>query len=463
MIRVRFAPSPTGYIHFGTARSGLFNWLYARHVGAELILRIEDTDKERSKKEYEENIVEGLKLLGIEWDEFYRQSERTAIYREYLKKIVEKDKAYPCFCSKEKLEAKRQEAEKRGEIYRYDGKCSSLQKDEAEKRIASGERFVIRLRVPKESVSFTDLIRGKIDFDASLLDDIVIAKGMDEPLYNFSVVVDDALMNITTVIRGEDHISNTPKQILIFRSLGFKEPQYAHIPMILTADRKKMSKREGKTNLFDFIEEGYLPEALRNFIALLGWHPRGDDEIFPTAESLIKEFELERVQKGGAAFDINKLNWINRHYIANVIALDDLTERARKFVPETWHLTPEIINSVRSRLDKLSDIKEAAGFYFELPEYPAENLFWKETRTAKENLSEIKDVLSELPEEAFIQKAEASIMAIIPENKKGEYLWPLRVSLSGLRASPGPFEIITCLGKNNSLERIDLALKKLSS
>lgn len=463
MIRVRFAPSPTGYIHFGTARTGLFNLLFARHTGAAFILRIEDTDKERSKKEYEENLIEGLKILGIEWDEFYRQSERTDIYREYLKQIVVSGKAYTCFCSKKDLEEKRREAEKKGETYRYDGKCAHLDKSEAEARIASGERFVIRLRVPAESVSFNDLIRGKIEFDASLLDDIVIAKSMDEPLYNFSVVVDDALMKITHVIRGEDHISNTPKQILIFRALGFKEPEYAHIPMILTAERKKMSKRDGKTNLFDFLNEGYLPEALRNFIALLGWHPKGDDEIFPTIEELAKEFDLERVQKGGAAFDVDKLNWLNRHYIGNVIALEDLTARAKKFVPPEWHLTPDIVASVRTRLDNLSGIKAAVSFYFELPDYPKGDLIWKGTDTAKPNLEKIYETLSAIPDGDFRESAESAVMAIVPADKKGEYLWPLRVALSGRRISPGPLEIIPCLGKEESLKRIKAAVLKLSS
>lgn len=461
MIKVRFAPSPTGYLHFGTARGGLYNWLFARKTGAAFVLRIEDTDKERSKKEYEENIVEGLKNLGIEWDEFYRQSERTEIYREYLKRIVDSDKAYPCFCSKDELEAKRQEAEKKGGIYRYDGKCAGLSKSEADARVVSGERFVIRLRVPQEEVSFTDLIRGEIKFDAALLDDIVIAKGMDEPLYNFSVVVDDALMNITHVIRGEDHISNTPKQILIFRALGFKVPEYAHLPMILTTERKKMSKRDGKTNLFDFFEEGYLPEALRNFTALLGWHPKGDNEIFPTAEELIKEFELERVQKGGAVFDIDKLNWLNRHYIGNILSPEDLTERAKKFVPAEWNLTPAIIASVRSRLDKLGDIKEAVSFYFEFPDYPKEDLSWKGTDTAKANLEKIYETLSAVPDSGFAGSADSAVMAIIPEDKKGEYLWPLRVALSGRRVSPGPFEIIACLGKAETLKRIEIAVQKL--
>ncbi|MDD5099228.1 MAG: glutamate--tRNA ligase, partial [Candidatus Colwellbacteria bacterium] len=389
MVRVRLAPSPTGMMHIGTARAGLFVWLFARQNGGKFILRIEDTDKERSKKEYEDSIISGLEALGLDWDEFYRQSERTEIYKGYLNKLIESGDAYPCFCSKEDLEREKEEAEKNKKPVIYSGKCSAISREEANKRIAAGEPHTIRFRMPSEKIAFDDMIRGRVEYDGSLIGDIIIAKNYEEPLYNVTVVVDDILMEITHIIRGEDHLSNTPKQIALFRALGYKEPAFGHLPLILNSDRSKMSKRGGDTALIDFLNKGYMPEAVINFLALLSWHPKDDREIF-SIDDLLKEFDIGRIQKGGAVFDYVKLNWINRHYINHLVPTEELLKRSKKFLPADWNPTPAMIDSVKSRLDNLSEIKEALAIYFEPLSYEADSLHFKDKKdSTKKNLEKI--------------------------------------------------------------------------
>lgn len=323
-VRTRFAPAPTGILHIGGARTALFNYLFAKKFEGVFILRIEDTDVERSKPEYEKDIIDSLKWLGIEWDEFYRQSQRIPIYRKYLEKLLEEDKAYYCFCSEEELEAQRQYQLSIGEAPRYSGKCAQLSKEEVQKYLAEGRTAVIRFKVLPKKVEFDDLIRGKLEFDASLFGDFVIAKDLNLPLYNFAVVVDDFEMKISHVIRGEEHISNTPKQILLQEALNFPSPQYAHLPMILAPDRTKLSKRHGAVGISEYKKEGYLPEALVNFMAFLGWNPGGEREIY-LIPSLIKDFSLERVQKGGAVFNIKRLDFLNSFYIRQK-SVEKLTE-----------------------------------------------------------------------------------------------------------------------------------------
>jgi len=448
-------------MHIGTARAGLFVWLFARQNGGKFILRIEDTDKERSKKEYEESIVEGLKKLGLDWDEFYRQSERTNLYKERLENLIKKDKVYPCFCSESELDAERIKAEKEKKPFVYSGKCAVISKEESDKRIASGEPYVWRFRMPHKKISFKDMIRGEVSYDASLIGDVVVAKSLEEPLYNFSVVVDDIEMEITHVIRGEDHLANTPKQIALFEALGAKEPVFGHLPLILNPDRSKMSKRGGDTALVEFFDKGYLSEAIINFLALLSWHPKDDREVF-SKEDLVKEFDFSRIQKGGAVFDFQKLNWLNKKYISEIIPAEELTNRGQDFIPKDWRLTPSIMNAVKTRLEKLSDLEDAVRFFFESPDYPTDLLYWKgEKGNIKENLEKLLSVISETGKFAE-ENLEASIFAIIPEGKKGEYLWPLRVALSGSKESPGPFEIMEGLGKEESISRINKALEKIS-
>ena len=462
MVRIRFAPSPTGPLHVGSVRTALFNWLFAKSQGGNFILRIEDTDRERSTPESEADIIEGLTWLGITWDEIYRQSDRIGIYREYLKKLIDENKAYYCFCSKEDLEAEKQNLAANGLPQKYSGHCSSLSKEEIKKNLDSGIDHVIRFRVPAKEVAFKDIIKGHVKFDTSLIGDIIIAKNIEEPLYNFVVVIDDALMAITHVIRGEDHLSNTPKQILLAEAMELEAPQFAHLPLILNADHSKMSKRFGDVALHDYRAKGYLPEAILNFIAFLGWHPKDDKEVM-SIDELIKEFDLERVQKGGAIFNTEKLDWLNSHYI-NKLDSERLTEISKDFVPKSWNLTPAIMNTVKSRVKKLNELQTLIGFYFELPAYEASLLKWKDTTIEKivENLGLAETVLNKIDSDNYKRDIlEKQLMPLAPEGNRGEMLWPLRVALSGSKNSPGPFEIIEALGKTESLKRIHIAMDKL--
>jgi len=345
-VRTRFAPSPTGLLHIGSARTCLFNFLFSRKHQGRFILRIEDTDKERSKPKYEKDIIDSLKWLGIEWDEGpdiggdygpYRQSKRLKIYAKYLKKLLSEKKAYLCFCSQEDLEARRQYLMSIGQAPIYNGKCAQLSEEEVKKNLAEGKKSVIRFRTPLKKIIFEDLVRGKIEFDTSLIGDFVIAKDLNSPLYNFACTVDDFEMKISHVIRGEDHISNTPKQILLQEALGFPTPKYAHLPLVLALDKTKLSKRHGAVALSDYIKMGYLPEALVNFLAFLGWNPGTEREIYSMA-SLIKEFSLERVKRGGAVFNIKRLDFLNGFYIRQK-PIEELTRRCIPYLIEAGLIT----------------------------------------------------------------------------------------------------------------------------
>jgi nondiscriminating glutamyl-tRNA synthetase len=320
MIRLRFAPSPTGFVHVGNARTALFNFLHARRKQGKLVLRIEDTDVERSKKEYEENLIKDLKWLGIEWEEGpdvggdfgpYRQSERTEFYQKYAQQLIDTGHAYYCFCSPEELQ-KEKEAGAEG----YSGKCRNLDSEESKKRVQAGEKAAIRFKIPGDmSIVFYDLVREKVTFDSNLLPDPVILRSNGMPAYNFSVVIDDHLMEISVVIRGEDHISNTARQILIFDALGFEKPKFAHLSMVMGEDNTKLSKRHGSTSLSQFREEGYLPQALFNYLALLGWSPGASSSEVLTKNQLTETFNIKKVSKSAAIFDYQKLKWLNREHV----------------------------------------------------------------------------------------------------------------------------------------------------
>jgi len=322
--RVRFAPSPTGLLHVGNARTALYNWLVGRHTGGKYILRIEDTDVERSKEEHESQLIEDLHWLGLDWDEGpeiggphapYRQSERLGIYHEHTEKLLSEGKAYRCFCTAEELEAERQKAiaEHRPQV--YSGKCRTILKADSDTRAASGELFAVRLRIPERPLRFHDIVRGDVEFASETVSDPILVRSSGVPVYNYVVTVDDALMEITHVIRGDDHISNTPKQVAIYEAFGWPVPKFAHLSTILGSDRERLSKRHGATSIASFREMGILPEALVNYLALLGWGAKdGTSETF-TPEELIAEFELERVTASPAVFDFDKLHWLNRHYL----------------------------------------------------------------------------------------------------------------------------------------------------
>ena len=462
-IRVRYAPSPTGPHHIGGARTALFNWLFARQEKGSFILRIEDTDQERSKPEFEEDIKNTLSWLELDWDELYRQSERLPIYKEHLEKLFNEGWVYYCFCAKEELEAERQAMMTQGLAPKYSGRCRALNKDDIEEKLKAGESYVLRLKMPETKLTFKDLIRGQISFDTTLIGDVIVAKDFNQPLYNFAVVVDDALMNITHVIRGEEHISNTPVQIVAAQALGFELPHFAHLPLILNPDRTKMSKRFADTSVKDYVDRGYLKEAMVNFLAYLGWHPKEDKEVM-SLEEIVEEFDLARVQKGGAVFNSEKLDWLNGYYLKN-LGIEELLPRAQKFVPSEWQLTSVILNSVRTRITNLDELKELVSFYYKLPNYPVEFLRWKEAdpATTAVNLVRALELVDAIPEEKFNQKfLEESLIAAISRENRGDILWPLRVALSGLKASPSPFEIIDALGKKESIKRINLALKRIN-
>jgi len=460
--RVRFAPSPTGLLHIGTARATLFNYLFAKHEGGKFILRIEDTDLARSDPKFEKDIIENLQWLGIKWDEGpFRQSERTASYAKYLEKLLKENKAYHCFCSEDELEDKRQEQMSRGEAPKYNGKCRELAEAEVKKYLAEGKPSIIRFKAPAKKVSFYDLIRGKLEFDSSLIGDLAIAKNLATPLYNFAVVIDDFEMKITHVIRGEDHISNTPKQILLQEALGFPQPKYAHLPLILGPDRRKLSKRHGAVAIADYRKDGYLPEALVNFMAFLGWNPGTEREIF-ALPSLVKEFSLQNVQKSGAVFNIKRLDYLNGFYIRQK-SVKRLAELCENYLPKADPgYLEKIVAIYQERLKKLSEIKELADFFFkDKLTYDKGLLKWK-NMTDKEiaqSLDKLEKILSKIKEgdwhkenleKVLMPKAEAM-------GDRGYLLWPLRVALTGKEASAGPFEIAEILGQEKTLKRIKQA------
>ncbi len=521
-VRVRIAPAPTGWLHIGTARTALFNYLFAKKNQGSFILRIEDTDIERSNPKFEQDILENLKWLGIEWSEGpdiggdygpYRQSQRLEIYSKYLKKLLAQDQAYYCFCSEEELEAQRQYQMAIGQAPRYSRKCANLSKEEVKKYLSAKKPSIIRFRVPAKKVEFNDLVRGKIEFDASLIGDIAIAKDLTTPLYNFACVIDDFEMKISYVIRGEDHIPNTPKQILLQEALGFPRPKYAHLPLILGPNRAKLSKRHGAISIAEYKKAGYLPEALVNFMAFLGWNPGGEREIY-SMSSLIKEFSLERIQKGGAIFNQKRLDFLNGFYIRqrsiekltelclpylisaglikkveNNPGNSDETEKLKIFEEEekepeykivktgegiSLETLTKIISIHQERLKKLSEISELTDFFFkDILEYDKNLLKWREM-TDKEiltSLDKLEKILSKIKNEDWNKENLENIL--MPEAEKfaqeikkeigdrGYLLWPLRVALTGREASAGPFEIAEILGKEKTIKRIKEAKEKL--
>jgi glutamyl-tRNA synthetase len=484
-IRVRFAPSPTGPLHVGSVRTALFSWLFARKYGGTFVLRIEDTDKERSEKRYDDELLQGLSWLGLDWDEGpqpigaggqlaldgvsekgefgpYRQSERTAIYKKYLQQLIESGDAYYCYCSKEDIEAQRQAMLSQGLPPKYNGHCRNTPAPEGKMP------EVIRFKVPEVKVEFKDLVRGKVVFDAALFGDLIIAKDLDTPLFHFAVVVDDALMQISHVIRGEDHLSNTPKQILIGRALGFAEPIYAHIPLILNADRSKMSKRFNDVALLSYRERGYVPEAMINFLALLGWHPHGDKEVL-SREELIAEFDIDRVQQSGAVFNEEKLDWLNREHIkampiAEVAALAAPFFAKQNIAVRDEALLERVIAVQIARAKTIEDLATASAFFFAVPEYEPKLLIWKDNSTLKEVaevLNAVRVVINGIAAEDFNRETlTACLPLIVGERSRGVVLWPLRVAVSGQANSPDPIEIMSVIGKDESLHRIDAAIKK---
>jgi len=474
-VRVRFAPSPTGGLHIGSARTALFNWLYARKHGGQFVLRIEDTDKERNSKQHEQQIMHGLRWLGLDWDEGpdtdgshgpYRQSERleAGTYKAHVEKLLSEGLAYYCFCKPEELERDRKSMLASGNAPVYSGKCCNLKSDEREAHVNEGRSPVIRFRVPDREVVFTDLVRGEIRVHGKDFGDFVIARTDGTPLFLLANIIDDVEMQITHVLRGEDHISNTPKQLLLAEALGFEPPQYGHLPLILNPDRSKMSKRAGPTHVGEYKKLGYLPGALVNYMALLGWNPGSEQEIFST-DALIKAFSADGINKAGAIFDLTRLNWLNAQYV-KALGDQDYLEYSRTFIAAEDSVTSEkAVQIVRDRVQFFSELPELISFSDKTPEYKTELLSWKETSIAETNLvlKAVRDFIEHLAEgemgdpedieKSLRKNAEASGREV------GEVFWPLRVALSGLKASPGPQEILWVIGKKEALKRLDVAIE----
>ena len=457
-IRTRIAPSPTGNLHIGTARTALFNYAFARAKQGKFIVRIEDTDLERSDKKFEEDIVTSLEWLGLTWDEFYRQSERIETYKKYAEKLLADGKAFYCPHSEEELEVERKTQMERREAPRH--VCAL--------REGGGKTGIIRLKNDRQgAITFEDVVHGRISFDAASLGDFSLAKNISAPLYNFAVVVDDEEMRISHVIRGEDHIPNTPKQILIQETLGFRSPRWAHLPLILDKNRAKLSKRAGAESIREYKEMGYLSGAMINFPILLGWHPQDNREIF-SLDEIIKEFSLERAQKGGAIFDVEKLNWINREHL-KMKTPEELAVLLKDYFKPAWAASgldlEKIAVLARERVSKLADAAEEIKFFFEMPEYPKEMLFWKgegESGKIAERLGKLENIIMALPDSFSAKEIEAAVMPYAERGGRGEVLWPFRVSLSGREKSPGPFEIAEILGKEHTLARVRHAKAILS-
>lgn len=480
-IRVRFAPSPTGSLHIGGARTALFNWLFARHNGGKFILRIDDTDLARSTEESTREILSVLRWLGLDWDEGpdaggpfgpYSQSQRLHLYDEAARDLEERGLAYRCYCTPEELAERRKDALKTGKAPRYDGRCRGLSHEEKINLEKEGRQPALRLRIPDAGETVVpDFFRGEVSFANEVLDDFIIRKSNGIPTYNFACVVDDAYMRITHIIRAEEHLSNTPRQIIIYRALGKPLPVFAHVSMILAPDRSKLSKRHGATSVEEFREQGYLADALLNYLALLGWSPEGEDEVFPLAE-LVRQFTLERVGKTAAVYDVKKLTWMNGHYL-NETDLDQITEMALPFLQkkglapreipaELDHYIHQVVGAVRTRVKTLAEIADASDYFFtddfSYEEKGVRKHFRKDgvaglLETAGKRLAQLETFNPETAEDAYRN------LSLELGVKTGDIIHPTRLALSGRTMGPGLFDIMVILGKEKTLQRLDRAVK----
>jgi glutamyl-tRNA synthetase len=462
-VRTRFAPSPTGYLHIGGARTALFSWLYARHTNGKFILRIEDTDAQRSTEEATSQILESMEWLGLNWDEgpFY-QSKRLDIYRSYVQKLLDAGKAYWCECTPDDLEKKREIALSEKRKPKYDGTCRH-------KGHGPGPGRVVRLAVPFTGVTaFDDMIKGRIAVNNDELDDLIILRSDGMPTYNFTVVIDDATMNITHVIRGDDHVNNTPRQIIIYEALGFELPQFAHVPMILGPDKTKLSKRHGATSAMVYKEMGYLPEALVNYLVRLSWS-HGDQEIFSLQE-LIEFFDVHDVGSSAAVFNTEKLLWLNQYYIKKAREegrLEELSALLKPIIQERGYVSPganlinSIITDVGDRAKTLVDIVDIGDFYFkeniEIPEDLGKKFFTPEIAPY------LAAIIDELGKADFSDKAqmENAFNHVLEDNhiKFKIIAQPVRIALTGKTMSPGIFEMMETLGKDKVISRLKAVLK----
>ena len=477
MIRVRFAPSPTGYLHIGGARTALFNWLFARKHNGKFILRIEDTDKERSTEESLGEILKSLKWLGLNWDEGpdiggpyapYFQSQRLNIYIKYVDKLLSENKAYKCFCTKEELEADRKKAEAEKRAFKYSGKCRNLKEEEVKEKEKAGLPYTVRIKIDQQGETLIkDKIRGEVVFQNSVLDDFIILRADKMPIYNFVVVIDDALMQITHVIRGEDHLSNTPKQIHIYKALGFPVPEFAHIPLILGPDKSKLSKRHGETSCGMYEKNGFLREAFINYLALLGWSPDGEKTEM-SVDEIINAFSLEKVHKAGAVFDNQKLLWLNGVYIRKK-TVDELTQLCAPYLKESGLITDDdiknkfdyikkVVSLQQEKIKTLSEISTLSDYFFKDDIIETEDAK-KVLEKNKQDVKKVLEILKNIIMETGVEKEKVEERIRIDMEKAGikpkVFMHIIRVALTGTTIGPGLFDIIETLGKEKCLKRIE--------
>jgi len=483
-IRVRFAPSPTGYLHIGGARTALFNWLYARHYNGTFVLRIEDTDQVRSTEEAVNVILEGMKWLDLDWDEGpgkggeygpYYQMKRLHIYQEYTEKLLKDKKAYHCYCTREELAKSREKQARENKSLKYDRHCFNLSEEEKKRYEAEGRKPVIRLKIPAKEITFDDLLRGEVTFDGGLLSDFVIMKSDGIPTYNYAVVIDDALMEITDVMRGDDHISNTPKQIVIYEALGFDMPKFAHIPMITGQDHARLSKRHGATSVMEYKKMGYIPEAVVNYITHLGWSSGDEREIF-TKEELIKEFSLDKISKHAAVFSMEKLNWFNSEYL-KIMPIDSLTKMLLPFLKEANYIEneeglfpvkneyiEEVVKLMQGRFKNFSQFIAYADYFFvdKIDIEPQALTSVLSEEGVPDILQSLKEKLSFLEywDEESIENAVREVASSL-QIKGGQIIHPTRVALSGKKVGPGLFEVMVVLGQDKTVKRLKEAIEKI--
>ncbi|MGH7717850.1 MAG: glutamate--tRNA ligase [Gemmatimonadaceae bacterium] len=475
-VRVRFAPSPTGYLHVGGARTALFNWLYAKSTGGTFLLRIEDTDRPRSTTESTRAIFEGMEWLGLSWDEDVTyQAQGLERHRRDAHRLLEAGTAYRCFCTPAELDRERKAAEARKESFKYDRRCDRLPAEESARRATAGEPFVVRFRVPQGSTEWDDAVHGRISFPNKDVEDFVVLRSDGTPIYNMAVVSDDIDMRITMVMRGDDHISNTPKQILLYRALGAEVPVFAHVPMIHGLDGKKLSKRHGATAVSDYRAQGILPGAMVNFLSLLGWSPGEDREVMTRAE-MIELFSLDGLQKKAAIFDPQKLEWMNGQHLSRMSAAEleplvtpeliagGLASEQELAERRDWYLALIDLLKIRARI--VHDIvRQAAPYFRDRIDYDEKAVGeqWKDAATAARVLSAVRDRLAAL-DRWEPGAMETSLRALAGELglAGGRVFQPLRVALTGMTVSPGIFEVLVAMGRPRALQRLDQAIAYLS-
>jgi glutamyl-tRNA synthetase len=484
MVRVRFAPSPTGYLHIGGARTALFNWLFARRHHGTFVLRIEDTDAERSSWDMVAGIVDGLRWLGLDWDEGpdvggphgpYFQSQRLEEYRSMAQRLVDEGRAYYCYCSTEAIQRKREAAEAAGGGWIYDRTCCALSHEDRARLEASGTPRAIRFKVPPGETRFEDLVHGPIAFDNAVIEDFVILRSDLQPTYHLSVVVDDVAMEITHVVRGDDHISNTPKQVLLYEAFGKPVPSFAHVPLILGPDKKRLSKRHGATSVMEYPKAGYLPEAMVNFLVLLGWSPGNDQEIF-TRDGLIAAFALEGISGGNAVFNPEKLDWFNQQHIMR-LSSGELLDRLEPLIRERGEWRDEFASTARPWLLRVVELfkprlKRLPQFVDDARPFLREDIEYEAAAVAKHlGVGGMRGHLEALRQEymqldPFAATTLESILRSLAERravKAASLIHATRVAVTGRAASPGIFEVLELLGRERSLARLRVGAEMASA